>query len=153
MWHICFGRQVVFQMLNSRCNQTYSTALYLSRPSCPLPTRWAPSLKEASRKGFSWTTHSQERQRRKRPGEQSLLPNQVLVAQSCLTLYNPMDCSQPDSSVHGILQARKLEWVAIPFSRGSSWPRDQSWVSGIAGRFFTVWATRKAFFFQNSPTY
>ena len=45
---------------------------------------------------------------------------------------------------HGILQARILEWVVIPFSRGSSWPRDQTWVSWIAGRFFTIWATREA---------
>ena len=45
------------------------------------------------------------------------------------------------SSVHGILQARILEWVAIPFSRGSPQPRDQAWVSCIAGRFFTIWAT------------
>ena len=55
-----------------------------------------------------------------------------------------MDCSPPGSSVHGIIQARILEWVAIPFSRGSSWPRDQTWVSCIAGRFFTIWATREA---------
>ena len=46
------------------------------------------------------------------------------VAQSCLTLCDPMDCSLPGSSVHGILQAKILEWVAIPFSRGSSQPRD-----------------------------
>ena len=68
----------------------------------------------------------------------------VLVAQSCLTLCNPMDWSLPGSSVHGILQARILEWVAIPHSRGSSQPRDQTQVSGIAGRFVTVWATREA---------
>ena len=55
-----------------------------------------------------------------------------------------MDCSLPHSSVHGILQARMLEWVAIPFSRGSSPPRDQTWVSRIEGGFFTVWATREA---------
>ena len=55
-----------------------------------------------------------------------------------------MDCSLPGSSVHWIHQARILEWVAIPFSRGSSWPRDQTWVSCIAGRFFTIWATREA---------
>ena len=61
-----------------------------------------------------------------------------LVAQSCLTLFNPMDCSPPGSSVHGILQARILEWVAIPFSRGSSWPRDQTQVSHIARRFFLL---------------
>ena len=48
----------------------------------------------------------------------------VLVAQSCLTLCNPMDCSPPGSSAHGILQARILEWVDIPFSRGPSQPRD-----------------------------
>ena len=53
----------------------------------------------------------------------------VLVTQSCPTLWDPMDCSPPGSSVHGILQARILEWVAIPFSRGSSWPKDQTWVS------------------------
>jgi len=48
-----------------------------------------------------------------------------------------MDCSLPGSSVHGILQARILEWVVIPFSRGSSRPRDQTWVSCTAGRFFS----------------
>ena len=64
----------------------------------------------------------------------------VLVAQSCLTLWDPMDCSPPGSSVHGILeffQARILEWAAIPFSRESSQPRDGNPVSRIAGRFFT----------------
>ena len=68
----------------------------------------------------------------------------VLVAQSCPTLCNSMDCSLPGSSVHGILQARILEWIAIPFSQGSSWPRDWTRVSCIAGRFFTIWATREA---------
>ena len=62
----------------------------------------------------------------------------VLVAQLCPTLCNPMDCSLPDSSVHGILQAIIPEWVAISYSRGSSPPRDQTWVSYIAGRFFTI---------------
>ena len=66
---------------------------------------------------------------------------EVLVAQSCLTLCDPMDCGPPDSSVRGILQARILEWIAIPFSRGSYRHRDWTWVSCIAGRFFTVWAT------------
>ena len=55
-----------------------------------------------------------------------------------------MDDSLPGPSVHGILHARKLEWVAIPFSRGFSQPRDQIWVSCIAGRFFTFWAAREA---------
>ena len=67
-----------------------------------------------------------------------------LVAKSCLTLCNPIDYSLPVSSVHGILQARILEWVAIPSSRGSSKPRDQTQVSNTAGGFFTVWATREA---------
>ena len=61
-----------------------------------------------------------------------------VVAQSCLTLCNTEDCSPPGSSVHGILQARILEWVAMPSSRGSSQPRDRAQVSRIAGGFFTV---------------
>ena len=65
-----------------------------------------------------------------------------LVAQSCLC--DPTDCSPPGSSVYGIPQARILEWVAIPFSRGSSQPRDQTQVSCISGRFFTIWASREA---------
>ena len=62
------------------------------------------------------------------------------VAQSCPTLCDPMECSLSGSSVHGIFQARVLEWIAISFSRGSSQPRNQSQVSRIAGRRFTVWA-------------
>jgi len=62
----------------------------------------------------------------------------VKVSQSCLTLCHPVDYI-----VHGILQARILEWVAVPFSRGSSQPRDQTQVSCIAGGFFTSWASRK----------
>src|SRR5574339_127357 len=60
------------------------------------------------------------------------------VAQSCPTLCNPMDCSLPGSSVHGIFQAIVLEWIAISFSRGSSCPRDQTQVSRIVDRRFTV---------------
>ena len=66
------------------------------------------------------------------------------VAQSCPTLCDPMDCSLTGSSVHGIFQARVLEWVAISFSRGSSPPRNRTPVSRIAGRCFTVWATRNS---------
>ena len=61
-----------------------------------------------------------------------------LVTQPCPTLCDPMDCSPPGSSV------RILEWVAIPSSRGSSWPRDGTHLSCIGGRFFTIWATREA---------
>ena len=68
----------------------------------------------------------------------------VLVSQLGLTLWDPKDCSLQGSSVHEILQARISEWVAIPFSRGSSRPRDETQNSHITGRFFTRWATREA---------
>ena len=61
-----------------------------------------------------------------------------LLAKSCLTLCNPVDYSPLGSSVRGISQASLLEWLAIFFSRGSSWPRDRTWVSCLAGRFFTT---------------
>ena len=62
-----------------------------------------------------------------------------LVTQSCLTLCDPIDCSPPGSSVYGIPQVGILEWVAISFYRGFSWPRDWTQVSRTAGRFFTTW--------------
>ena len=65
------------------------------------------------------------------------------ITQSCPTLCDPMECSLPCSSIHGIFQARVLEWIAISFSRGSSGPRDWTWVSHITGRHFTIWATRE----------
>ena len=68
----------------------------------------------------------------------------VKVTQSCPTLYNPVGCNLPGFSVHGILQARILEWVAIPFSRGFSQFRDWTQVSHIAGGFFTSWDTSEA---------
>ena len=72
----------------------------------------------------------------------------VYVSHSVVSNSLSMDCSPPGSSVHGILQARILEWVAIPFSRGYSQPRDQTWVSCIADRFFTIWATRETLMFD-----
>ena len=66
-----------------------------------------------------------------------------LVTQLYLTLCDPMDCSPPGSSIHGIFQVKVLEWIAIGFSRGSSQPRDGTWVSRIVGRRFTVWANRE----------
>ena len=71
----------------------------------------------------------------------------LLRLQSCLTLWDPMDCTPPGSSLHGILQARILEWVAVPFSRGSSIPgiKFTSLISpALAGRFFTTSATWEA---------
>ena len=67
----------------------------------------------------------------------------ILFAQLCLTLCDPKDCSLPDFSVHGFLQTRILEWLAIPISVVSSWPQDRTQFSCIAGRFFTIWATRE----------
>ena len=67
----------------------------------------------------------------------------MLVTQSCLTFCDPVNCSPPASFVQAILQARILEWVAISFSRGSSQPRDQTWVSCIVGGFFTIWPSRE----------
>ena len=70
----------------------------------------------------------------------------IEVTQSCQTLCDPIDCSLPGSSVHGIFQARILDWVAIFFSRGSSWPRDLAQISLIiAGRLSTAWATRGSY--------
>ena len=83
--------------------------------------------------------------------------------QLCLTLCNPRDCSPPGSSVHGILQARILEWVAISSSRGSSPLRNRTCISCTAGQFFTVWPIREAegpytsalkyYFLVRFPTY
>ena len=66
------------------------------------------------------------------------------IAQLCLTLCDLMDYSPPGSSVHGILQARILKWIAVPFFGGSSQASDRTQVSHIAGGFFTSWATREA---------
>ena len=68
--------------------------------------------------------------------------NESEVAQSCLTLWDPTDCSPPGSSIHGILQARRREWVAIPFSRGSSGSRDWTQADRIHADS-TIWATRE----------
>ena len=68
----------------------------------------------------------------------------VLVAQLCPTLCHPMDCSPPGSSVHGIFQARILEWVVISFSKGSSWPMDRTHVSCIGRQILHHWTTWEA---------
>ena len=72
------------------------------------------------------------------------LQAECLVAQSCLTLFDPLDCSPPGSSVHGNLQARILQWIATPFPRGSSQSRSRTWVSCLAGWSFTIWTPREA---------
>ena len=72
--------------------------------------------------------------------------SEIEVTQSCLTFWDPMDGNLPSSSVHRIFQARVVEWVAISFSRRSSWPRDRTQVSRLVGRCFTIWATREDLF-------
>ena len=71
-------------------------------------------------------------------GQIIIIESESEVTQWCLTLCDPVDCSLPGSSIHGILQARILEWVAISFSRGSSQPRGRTQVSRIRGRRFNL---------------
>ena len=71
----------------------------------------------------------------------------MLSFQLCPILCDPMDCRPPGSSVHGILQARILEWVAIPFSRGYSQPRDQTRIACIGGWILYWWATWEVHYF------
>ena len=73
----------------------------------------------------------------------NVIQRQKVKVKSLSDPMDPMNCSLPGSSVHGIFQARVLEWGAIAFSRGSSQPRDQTRVSRIVGRHFTIWATRE----------
>ena len=89
----------------------------------------------------SWPTSSFEGRKDKEISFSLIV--KVLFASSCQSLCNPRDCSPPGYSVHGILRQRILEWVAMPFSRGSSWPKDWNWASCITGRIFTVWAPRE----------
>ena len=127
--------------------------LQYTRFPCPSPTpracsnsgplsQWChPTIFSLDHKK-EWKSWKVVRKRRRRKGGGK--ESESEVAQLCLTLSCPMDCSLPGSSVHGIFQARVLEWAAISFSRGSSQPRDRTWVSFIAGRHFTIWATWEA---------
>ena len=106
--------------------------------------QWRSTASSTSSNRILWSEDKDHPSLTPYPSGTVVTPREVSVAQSHPTLCNPMDYSSSGFSVHGILQARMLEWVAIPFSKGSSWPRDQILVSCIAGRFFTVWATREA---------
>ena len=77
----------------------------------------------------------------------------VLVTRSCRLFATHGLYSPPASSLPGTLQPRTLEWVAIPFSRGSSWPRDGNRVSCIAGKFFTLWAEMLSIWYLKSARY
>ena len=118
-----------------------------SRGSSPPRDRTWVSLIGGSRFNL-WATRETHLSFNPFGAEISLL---LFCCKSCPTLCDPMDCSPPGSSVHGIFQARVLEWVAISFSRGSSRPRDRTWVSLIAGGCFTDWATREAHQTWQSP--
>ena len=108
---------------------------------------WSGSLTKSQREEVSLVPWSNDRSGQTyftRPWKApSIITLCVWVSQSCPTLCDPMNCSPPVCSVHEVLQARILEWVAIPFSRGSSQPRDWTWVSCISCRFFTLWTIRK----------
>ena len=104
---------------------------------------WAPGVGDGGRPGVLWFMGSW-RVRHDWVTELNWTELKVLVTQSYLTFCDPVDCSLSGSSVLGILQARILEWIAISFCRGSSWPRDWTLVSCIASRFFTVWAIEKS---------
>ena len=92
-----------------------------------------------------WKNHKQRKsvERWKDNLSRRVQESESEVTQSCPTLWDPMDCSLPSSSVHGIFRAIVLEWIAISFSMGSFQPRDRTWVFRIVDRRFTVWATRE----------
>ena len=138
--HGVFQKGVCLLRTNSRDN------VALQARSGRLPARSGSADQRENREGEGVRTVSGLKGERKL----SWAWTWVKDAQSCLTLFEPMDYSLPGSSVHGILQAWILEWVAIPFSRGSSQPRNWTWVFCTAGRFFTIWATREALLWASS---
>ena len=114
--------------LHGLCKNTWSVMYLQSHPS----RSPSPLYRSSSNLRLSRCSHV-------------VMHEHIPVAKSRLILCDPMDCSLPGSSAHGILQARILEWVAMPSSRGS-WPWGQTFVSCRAGRFFAHWAIREALF-------
>ena len=96
------------------------------------------ALKKERKKALFKTKRDREIQSRLVFGQTTGLHSLDSESVSRSVVCDPMDCSPPGSSVHETLQAGMLEWVAIPFFKGSSQPRDQTQVSCIAGRFFTI---------------
>ena len=119
----------------------FTRTLYipLAKGGCGLP--WWLSSKESA---YQRRDLGQEDPREKE------MASGVCKSLSYVWLFATLWSSPPGSFVHGILQARIQEWVCTPFFRGSSWPRDRIWVSYIAGRFLTIWATRK---WQPTPVF
>ena len=126
--------------------------LYVFITECPQAALWIQTLASISISDITVFTSSSSiccptesiYHSKKTPELKQYIDVRVLVAQSCPTLCDPMDCSPPGFSVHEILQARILEWIVIPFSRETARPKDWILVSCIAGRFFTIGATRKS---------
>ena len=144
------GRSLIpFQPLHSAFNRTnprekpwpkLSNAVTAPHNKNPMKMLWKSDSSINSATNIPWA----QKGRSISYSEYRELKVKVSVAQSCPTLCDPTDCSPPGSSVHGVSQARILEWVAIPFSRGSSQPKDQTQVFCITGRLFPIWATREA---------
>ena len=121
--------QHLLLLLSKKNLQPYSPSYCLNSSSSSLPC--LPTFPKALRTCWSpYTTESVEESCHKKYPVKS----EMKVAQSCPTHHNPMDCSPPGFSVHGIFQARIPEWVAFSYSRGSSWPRDYNRVSCIGGQ-------------------
>ena len=114
--------------------------------------QWSKKWNQRSRHSWSWNKWEEMKSKEEGKDDVSVpvfsniesekCKVKVLVPQLCPTVCDPMDCRSPGSYVSGILQARTLEWIPIPFSKGSFRPRDQTWVSCVTGGFFTVWAIR-----------
>ena len=123
-FYLRYARWIILELQVNRKIQAKAYSCYIFLPEFQDPLRWPCS--------WPLTAHGWKHQIDSGKVK-------VKVIQSCPVLCNPMDYT-----VHGILQARILEWVAFPFCRGSSQPRDRTQVYHIAGRFFTNWATREA---------
>ena len=116
------------------CIQKYSQELQLAKPPKYIPTA----------KWISWSIFTKHNVLQERKWTIYSYPNIQMTLTNMLNKTNKVSHSVVSgSSVHGILQAKILEWVAIPFSRGSFQPRDQIWVSCTTGRFLNIWATRE----------
>ena len=143
----CIGAEPINSVVIVSGGQQRDSAIHIQvsiLPQTPLPSRLPRTIGKSSLSytiGPCWLSISNDI-------SVSLKWSGVKIAQLCPTLCDPMDYT-----VHGILQARILEWVAFLFSRASSQPRDWTQVSCIAGRFFTNWATREAPVFLQSHIY
>ena len=130
---------------------TLYDSLFPPGHSTPLPSRWSPWMNILPKVTLSGHSLHHDTLSSLKPVNFSYTTLLcMLVAQSCLTLCDPRDCSLPGSSVHGILQATILECVVFSFSRGYSRPRDRTQVSCLASRFFTSWVTWEVVFLDNS---